>query len=363
MIELNMNKVSMIKVNKRLHVISFISLLLTACGGSDSTNNNNEINNSNSSSNEVTSSQFSTVQEVLDDAVLKGVDGVVVYIDQSNKENESFASGLQNKVTQLSADANSLFKIASISKLFIAVSAVKVIAQEQLNLHDTLAFWLPDLASSIENSNSITIEHLIQHRSGIADFDSQTGFDWQNSHTDIDNTLFYALNKPADFSPDSQYEYSNTNYLLLAKILDKALGYSHEIFIRENILNPLMMENTYLTLSEIDLSLLSKGYWGNIERSTQDYVIPGGSMISTAKDIAVFIRALNTGSLLNSIEKNIYSSVYWFNHSGWLPGYQSIASYDNKTDAVVVQFINTTGGNSEAIASATNSQIFELLVR
>jgi CubicO group peptidase (beta-lactamase class C family) len=340
----------------RSKIVLFSIFIITACGGgSDGNSTNNDPNGV------ATPEPATTVQDVLDDAVKNGIDGIFVYIEQSNKINESYVSGLQDKVTQLPADANSLFKIASISKLFIAVSAVKVIAQEQLSLNDTLASLLPELADRIENSNTITVEYLIQHRSGIADFDSQTGFDWQNAHIDIDRTLLYALDKPADFPPDSQYEYSNTNYLLLAKILDKALGYSHQVYIRENILNPLDMNNTYLSLSEIDMSLLVKGYWDNIERSMQDYVIPGGSMISNVKDIAIFIRALNTGTLLTPSEKNIYSSVYWFNHSGWLPGYQSIASFDKQKDTVVVQFINTTGGNSEAIASSSNELIFSLI--
>jgi CubicO group peptidase (beta-lactamase class C family) len=275
--------------------------------------------------------------------------------------NWKYTAGIQNRGTKSPAEATSLFKIASISKLFIAVSTVKLAVQAQLSLNDTLAIWLPELADSIENSQTITIAQMIQHRSGIADFDSQTGFDWQNGHTDIDNTLLYALDKPADFPPDSQYEYSNTNYLLLAKILDKVLGYSHKIYISENILIPLSMHDTYLELSEIDTSRLVKGYWGGIERSMQDYVIPGGAMISTVKDIALFLRALNTGTLLSAEEKEVYASVYWFNHSGWLPGYQSVANYQKNIDAVVIQFVNTTGGNSENIASASNEQIVKFL--
>jgi D-alanyl-D-alanine carboxypeptidase len=127
---------------------------------------------------------------------------------------------------------------------------------------------------------------MIKHRSGIADFDSQAGFDWNNADTDIDNTLLYALDKSSDFPPDSQYEYSNTNYLLLAKILDKALGYSHKIYITENILISLGMYDTYLKFGEINPSRLVQGYWNNIDRSMQDYAIPGGAMISTVKDIA-----------------------------------------------------------------------------
>lgn len=335
-------------------VLTSIMLLLLGCGGgSDKSNSVNTPAPSTATP--------ATIQTVLDDAVDKGIDGIFVYVEQTNNIDESYVAGLQDKAGQVPADANTLFKIASISKLFIAVSATKLIVEEQLSLNDTLATWLPEWADRIANSSSITISQMIQHRSGIADFDSQAGFSWQNAHTDIDSTLAYALDKPADFTPGSKYEYSNTNYLLLAKVLDKVLGYSHQHYITENILTPLAMHDTYLQYSEIEPTLLAKGYWGNVERSTQDYVIPGGSMISTVKDIAIFIRALNTGSLLSVEEKDLYGSVYWFNHSGWLPGYQSVANYHSDIDAVVIQFINTTGDGSENIASSSYQQIVEIL--
>jgi CubicO group peptidase (beta-lactamase class C family) len=340
------------KYNFKILLTSLLFIIISCGGGGRETSVNTQT---------LSNSSPTTIQAVLDEAVIAGVDGIFVYVEQTNKVDESFIAGIQDRTSQLPANANSLFKIASISKLFIAVSTAKLVAQEQLSLDDTLATWLPELADRIKNSNIITVAQLIQHRSGIADFDSQLGFDWQNAHTDIDTTLLYALDKPSDFIPDSKYEYSNTNYLLLSKILDRTLGYSHQIFITENILVPLGMLDTYSVLSEIEPSLLAKGYWGGVERSLQDYVIPGGSMISTVKDIAVFIRALNTGTLLSSTERDIYASVYWFNHSGWLPGYQSVANYQVDIDAVVIQFINTTGGNSENIASSSYQQILDLL--
>jgi len=338
-------------------VIVFVIMFIASCGG---TGGDNTVSNAPNTST-TTTSLPSSIQEILEAATSKDIDGIFLYIEQPGKLDESYAAGIQDNSMQLPANANSLFKIASISKLFIAVSASKMVVEGVISLDDTLAHWLPELADRIENSESITISQLIQHRSGIVDFDSQSGFSWQNPHTDIDNTLLFALDKPADFLPNSKYEYSNTNYLLLAKILDKALGYSHQVYIVEHIIMPLGMADTYLELSDIDPSLLVKGYWGNVERSMQDYVIPGGSMISTVKDVATFIRALNTGTLLSAEERNIYASVYWFNHSGWLPGYQSIANYHSDIDAVVIQFINTTGGSSENIASSTNSDIVSFL--
>lgn len=346
----------MVQVNFSIRVLwLFFIALLASCGGgstSDTSSTNTPI---------PSTPTPTTIQGVLDDSINNGVDGIFVYVDQTNKIDESYVAGIENKATQSPANANTLFKIASISKLFIAVSAAKLVVEDKLSLNDTLASWLPEWADRIENSNVITIKQLMQHRSGIADFDSQPGFSWQNAHINIDTTLAFALDKPADFAPDSKYEYSNTNYLLLAKVLDKALGYSHQTFITENILTPLAMHDTYLEYSDIEPFRLAKGYWGGIERSAQDYVIPGGSMISTVKDIAIFIRALNTGSLLSVEERNVYASVYWFNHSGWLPGYQSVANYHSDIDAVVIQFINTTGGSSESTASSTYEKILRLL--
>ena len=233
--------------------------------------------------------------------------------------------------------------------------------QQTIDLDDTLLFWLPEIGPRIQNANNITIRLLLQHRSGVPDFDSQTGFSWQNSHSSIDDTLAFALDLDADFDPDWRYEYSNTNYILIAKILDKALGISHRTFIQNNILNPLEMFDTYSLYSEIDPTRLAKGYWDNQERSQQEYLIPGGSMISTIKDTSIFLRALNKGELLNSEEQVIYESVYFLGHAGWLPGYQSIARYHQEIDATVIQFVNTTGGNSEAVAGSTYEALIDSL--
>ncbi|MCW9015654.1 MAG: beta-lactamase family protein, partial [Kangiellaceae bacterium] len=301
-----------------------------------------------------------TIQDILDNGVSQGIDGILVYVEKTGESPLSFASGLQNRTNTVAASPEALFKIASISKLFIAVASVKLIREGLINPDDTLAYWLPDISIRIANSQSITIQNLLQHRSGVPDFDSQVGFSWQDSHTNIDNTLEFVLGLPADFAPDTRFEYSNTNYLLIGKILDTALGYSHQQYIRDNILLALDMTNSYSLLSEVDLNLMSRGYWIGQDRLQQDYVIPGGSMISTVEDIGVFIRGLATGTLLSSEEKMIYDQFFpSYAHSGWLPGYQSIARYHANIDTVIVQFVNTTGDNSESISSNTYEQLVD----
>jgi hypothetical protein len=68
-------------------------------------------------------------------------------------------------------------------------------------------------------------------------------------------------------------------------------------------------------------------------------------MLATAEDVGIFIRSLNDGSVFKEGEQEIYSSVYVYNHTGLIPGYQSIAEYHEDIDTVVIQFNNTTNFN------------------
>ena len=65
-------------------------------------------------------------------------------------------------------------------------------------------------------------------------------------------------------------------------------------------------------------------------------------MLATAQDVGIFLRALNDGSLFDKGEQEIYSSIYEYKHSGWVPGYQSFAEYHKDIDTVVILFNNTT---------------------
>ena len=288
-----------------------------------------------------------TVQEQVDAAIDRGLDGIIVYVDQAGQPPAFYAAGWKDRAAQVPADPQALFKIASISKLYIATAAAKLAAAGSLSLDDTLADHLPELAGRIENADQITLRMMLQHRSGIPNFTDQDGFDWFVPQTGTDKALELALDKPADFEPDARTSYSNTNYLLIGRILDNVLGYSHEQYIESEILAPLGLTNTYLSPSQVDYEDVASGYWYQYDDDLKqlDFVTPGGSMIATAQDVGIFLRALNDGSLLNNREQSIYSSIYLYGHTGWLPGYQSIAHYHEDIDTVVVQFVNTTGGN------------------
>ncbi len=304
-----------------------------------------------------------TVQEQVERAAEFKLDGVIVYVSQSSDESSLFAAGWQNRGSKTPMDPNALFKIASISKLYIAVAAVKLVDNQVLSLDSTLAVLLPEVDGRIENADSITLRMLLQHRSGIPDWIEAPDFPWDESITNVDDVLEFVLDDPADFKPDAKYDYSNTNYLLIGKIIDRTLGYSYKKYIKEQILVPLGLTNTFSSMEEAGADNVVSGYVIGYEGDVKmlDFVAPGSEMVATAEDVGIFLRALNDGSLLTDSEEAIYSSVYEYEHTGLLSGYSSIARYYEDIDAVVVLFANTSGGKSWGIVKAVYDRIIRIL--
>ena len=283
-----------------------------------------------------------TVQEQLDEALDYGFDGMIVYVDQGDKVPEFYAAGWHDRKNKIPANPKALFKIASITKLYVAVATTKLVKANRLSLDKTLAEYFPELTDRIENSNEITLRMMLQHRSGIPNFVDHPDY-YINPPKSKEETLNYALDLPADFDPDTDYGYSNTNYMLISDLIDKTVGYSHKQFIKEEILIPLNLTNTYGSIQDIDIADLMSGYYVGIEEDLKTEET--GLMIATAEDVGIFIRALNDGSVFEAGEQEIYTSIYEFEHTGLLPGYQSIAKYHEDIDTVIIQFNNTTDFN------------------
>lgn len=279
-----------------------------------------------------------TVQEQANEAIDHGFDGIIVYVDEKGKPPAFYAAGLHNRKNKIPAKPNALFKIASISKLYNAVAVTKLVKDKRLSLDKTLADYLPELVGRIENADKITLRMMVKHRSGIPNYTNVHNYWTAPKETNKEN-LELVLDKPASFKPDEDYEYSNTNYLLLTEIMDKVLGYDHFQFIQEEILNRLELKNTYGSLEDVNIDDVMSGYHVGY---SLDLKTEKQGMLATAEDVGIFLRALNDGSLFDEGEKEIYASIYEFDHTGLIPGYQSIAKYHKDIDTVVVQFTSTT---------------------
>lgn len=301
-----------------------------------------------------------TVQEQVDEAIGHGFDGMVVYVDQAGHPPQYLASGWHNRESEIPAKPDALFKIASIGKLYDAVAVTKLVSDGRLSLDKTIADYLPELAGRIENAEKITLRLMIQHRSGIPNYTDAPNF-WA-APVGYEESLALILDKPANFEPGEDYEYCNTNYLLLGTIMNDALGYDKFQFVQERILTPLNLNNTFSSLSEANLDDVMSGYHVGhpFDLKADEY-----GMVATAEDVGTFLRALNDGSLFEPGEQEIYASIYEYEHAGWVPGYQSFAKYHQDIDAVVIAFYSTTDPKlyNWNLSEIVNNRIAKILKR
>jgi len=280
-----------------------------------------------------------TVQEQVDQAADYGFDGIVVCVNKTGNQSEFYTSGYKNREDKISADPNALFKIASVGKLYNALAVAKLVRSRRLSLDKTLSEYLPELKNRIENADQITLRMMVQHRSGIPNF-TDTYMYWAAPKETADENLALVLDLPASFKPGEDYEYSNTNYLLIDRIMSRILGYPTFQYIQEEILTPLNLSNTYGSIDDVNIDDVMSGYYVGYDSDLKTANV--GSILTTAEDLSRFIRALNDGSAFkDKKEQEIYSSIYEFQHTGLIPGYQTIAKYHEDIDAVVIQFTNT----------------------
>lgn len=280
-----------------------------------------------------------TVQEQVDKATDYGFDGIIVYVDKKGNKPAFYTSGYKNRENKIPVDPHSLFKIASVSKLYNAVAITKLASDGHLCLDSSLAVYFPELVGRIEYAEIITVRMMVQHRSGIPNYNATKNY-WLHPKQNNKERLDLVLDLPANFKPNSRYGYSNTNYLLLSKLIEKVTGESNFQYIKENILDPLNLKSTYGSIKDVNLDDVMSGYYVGYENDLK--TVDNDDMLATAEDLGKFIRALNEGLVFkDKKEQEIYTSIYKYEHTGLIPGYQTIAKYHKDIDAVIIQFTNT----------------------
>jgi D-alanyl-D-alanine carboxypeptidase len=200
------------------------------------------------------------------------------------------------------SEAATRYRIGSISKTFTATIILKLIEQNQLTLNTSLSKFFPQ----IKDSEKITIEHLLRHRSGI--FNITQSPDYLTYHTQA-HSRDQLVNKIASFDrvfePGEKAAYSNSNYILLTFIAEEAGEKSYSTLLDEFIAKPCGLNNTYVgTKSDIAKNEASSYKWmgqWKIEEET-DMSIPqgAGAVVSTPADLNLFLNCLFNGKLLTT---------------------------------------------------------------
>ncbi|GAA4158599.1 serine hydrolase domain-containing protein [Chryseobacterium ginsenosidimutans] len=244
------------------------------------------------------------------------------------------------------ANVETQYRIGSISKTFTAVLIMKAVEERKISLDKKLSDFYPE----IPNANKITIENLLQHRTGIHNLTNEAEY-WQyNTKPQTESSLVNIIKKyNSDFEPGSKHEYSNSNYILLGFILEKIYKKSYAELLKAKIAKPLKLTLTEVG-GKIDTSKnQAKSYQytnGKYEVSSEtDMSIPigAGNIISTPRDLLSFILGVEQGKLIKkeSLEKmknfidnygyglvKVPFDTYWgFGHTGGIDKFGSALFY------------------------------------
>ena len=176
-----------------------------------------------------------------------GVPSASVGIALNGKIVYTHAFGLATLQPPAKAEATISYPIGSISKQFTATAALILQQEGKLSLDDKVGKYFPELT----RSNEVTLRNLMTMTSGYEDFAPQDYIipAWRNPIDPLKNIHEWA-EKPLDFEPGADWQYSNTNYVLLGLIVQKVSGEPLYQFIREHVLTPLNMQGVFNTYSE-----------------------------------------------------------------------------------------------------------------
>ena len=243
---------------------------------------------------------------------------------------------IDNKVA---ATPSTLYRIASISKLFTSTAIMQLRDEGKLQLDDPVAKHLPWF--KIENHHTegpiVTIRHLLTHTSGLPR--EPTGVSWRDLTFPTRQEMIQNISKQKTvFSTETEWKYSNLALSLAGEIVATVSGESWEDYIEKNILGPLKMGRT-IPMPNSDLSGLAVGYGRRIldsSRSVEPFVDPeairpAGNMASNVEDLARFVSfqfsdiETRTEPILKSSTIREMHRVHWLRpdwQSGWGLGFE-----------------------------------------
>jgi D-alanyl-D-alanine carboxypeptidase len=241
------------------------------------------------------------LEQVLDQSVANtGIPGVAMTVAVPGQGMWAGARGLSNRAAGIPMVPNDHFRIASVSKMFVAVVALQLVQEGWLLLDQSVEQWLPGL---LPNGDQISVRQLLNHTSGVYDYLSD-GFalravDEPGRFWSPEELVAIAAQHGPVFAPGARWSYSNTNYVLLGLIVERVTHYPLHQEIRNRILNPLGLYATFFEPFEVPPGVLrSYQRQRDLTDANMSFAWAAGSMTSTTDDLARFAQALFGGALL-----------------------------------------------------------------
>ncbi|TCC43943.1 class A beta-lactamase-related serine hydrolase [Kribbella capetownensis] len=325
------------------------------------------------------------LQEVLDSLVAAGAAGVLVqYRDADGPW--SGASGVAELGTQDPVDPTGSFRIGSVTKTFTATVVLQLIGEGALGLEDKVDRWLPGVVPA---GDAITLRQLLNHTTGLYnytdDLPEAAGIVRDRFlHWEPMRAVSMATGHEPSFEPGARRSYSNTNYILLALIIEAATSKPYATELEDRILSPLDLRQTFLPGDDATLPephahgyMSTDGELVDMTELNTSQAWSAGGIVSTATELNHFYAALLNGELLRPAEfqamqmtvptdaafhtgglgisrLSLPGLVLW-GHSGGIFGYRTWSYHSADATRQVTLSINTT--------DAAPPQTYDLLVR
>jgi CubicO group peptidase (beta-lactamase class C family) len=207
------------------------------------------------------------------------------------------AAGVQNLSSKVPVTANTVFRIASMTKSFTALAILKLRDEGKLSLEDPVAKWIPEFARMelpTRDSAPIRIRQLLSHSAGFPEDNPWGDQQLGASEADLDQWLRAGI--PFSTPPDTRYEYSNYAFGLLGRIVTKAAGSPYEQYVQSHILDKLGMTATTFAFTQVPPAARATGYRRKPDGSyEEEQPLPHGvfgamgGLLTNANDLGKYV--------------------------------------------------------------------------
>jgi len=275
--------------------------------------------------------------------------------------------GLANVELEVPVHSDTVFEIGSISKQFISAVALLLVEEQKLSLDDPVHRYLSGLPGEWLN---VSVRHLLQHTSGIPDYEEIAGYDLYQNRLVPEEVIKIAHSRPMDFEPGQGWHYSNTGYYLVSMLIEHIEGKPIGQVLKERVFEPLEMHQTQMADPEAIIPNRAAGYWVNktgtlINRRPTETssTLGAGGLLSSVSDLVKWDHALNDDSLLSSESKALiwtpatlpngqktgyglgwelhpYQGQRYLSHTGQVAGFLSSFDRFPNHEAAFILFLN-----------------------
>ena len=244
------------------------------------------------------------VDQIFEEYAGEGMPGASVMVIKDGQPVLTRSYGLANVKKGVSITSSTNFRLASITKQFTATSILMLVDDDKLTLDDSIRQHFPELP---EFAEGITIRHMLQHTSGIEDYEPIYGDRFPEQVSDSGVLEIVSTTEATMFPPGSEYSYSNSAYAILAVLVEKLSAKTFPEFLHDNFFAPLGMTNTVAYVDGITMvPERSFGYTVSDEgvkysdQSAWSAVLGDGGIYSSVEDLFKWDQALYENGLISA---------------------------------------------------------------